>query len=392
MQDALEKLVRQQVALAAFGSYAFREPSVEKVLNEAARICAQSLGTPYCKVCRYRPELNDLIIVSGVGWQEGVIGVVVSAADDATPQARAFRTGQPVILRNVKSTDSLTLPTFYADHHITSTIDVCIHGASVDMLPWGVLEVDSSEDVVYDERDIAFLSSYANVLAESVSAADRTRSLHLVLEQMRALVDEKVILAQELQHRVRNNLQLINGMLVEQIRQTTDTKSKSGIHGIVRRVMSLSRVYDHLLGVGMCREVDFAEYVKLLCTSLPDLQRHDQKIDLKWKVVPMLLDLDTVTALGLALVEVVSNSYEHAFPDKGGTIKVILYIDGEEAILHIKDDGIGFVIEECQPNKRHGVGLVARLMQQAKGTAVCVPVPDGTLWELRFPCLAKLVA
>lgn len=56
----IEKLLRQQGALASFGSFAFREPDLLKILTEAARVCAASLGVPFRKVCRYRPIEDDL--------------------------------------------------------------------------------------------------------------------------------------------------------------------------------------------------------------------------------------------------------------------------------------------------------------------------------------------
>ncbi|MDQ2802306.1 MAG: histidine kinase, partial [Pseudomonadota bacterium] len=55
----VEKLLRQQAALASFGSFAFREPDLPKILAEAARICAASLGVPFCKICRYRAAEDD---------------------------------------------------------------------------------------------------------------------------------------------------------------------------------------------------------------------------------------------------------------------------------------------------------------------------------------------
>ena len=50
----VKRLLRQQAALAGFGSYAFRETKLQAILTEAARVCAESLGVPFCKVCRYR--------------------------------------------------------------------------------------------------------------------------------------------------------------------------------------------------------------------------------------------------------------------------------------------------------------------------------------------------
>ena len=50
----IEKLLRQQAALADFGSFAFNETNLLEILTEAARICAASLEVPFCKICRYR--------------------------------------------------------------------------------------------------------------------------------------------------------------------------------------------------------------------------------------------------------------------------------------------------------------------------------------------------
>ena len=54
--------------MATFGSLAFRETGLVKILNEAARICAECLNVPFCTVFRYRSKDNDLLIEAGYGW------------------------------------------------------------------------------------------------------------------------------------------------------------------------------------------------------------------------------------------------------------------------------------------------------------------------------------
>jgi len=126
MARDIDGLLRQQAALAAFGSFAFQETDLAKILNEAARICANSLGVRHCKVCRYRPAENDLLIVAGFGWHADVVGKAVSKADESSPQGRAFVTGQPVIVRNLQEANGYVPPAFYGQHHIISTVDVVI--------------------------------------------------------------------------------------------------------------------------------------------------------------------------------------------------------------------------------------------------------------------------
>ena len=217
MARNVDSLLRQQAALATFGSFAFREPDLIKILEEAARICADSLGVRHCKVCRYRSAENDLLIEAGFGWKAGVVGKVVSPADESSPQGRAFVTGEPVIVHNLKESNGYIPPDFYADHGIVSTVDVLIKAREGP--PFGVLEIDSTAEHSYDEHDINFLTGFANVLAEAVTTSTRNETLQAALASMTVMVaekdrllEERNLLAMELRHRVRNNLQLVNDM------------------------------------------------------------------------------------------------------------------------------------------------------------------------------------
>jgi len=391
-----EKLLRQQAALSKFGSFAFSEPDLQAVLNEAAHACADSLSVPFAKICRYRQAENDLLVEAGFGWSIGVVGSVVSAADERSTQGRAFVTGEPVIVEDLANNRSYSLPGFYADHDIVATADVLIKGKGQ---PWGVLEIDTPHARKFDQHDIDFLTGFANVVAEAVGTSNRMAVLRASIEQMKAVVlqkdqllaerdallGEKDILAEELQHRVRNNLQLVFGMLTRQIEVSEDA-GKEGIRAIARRVMSLAAIYDHLLGHGLGRTIDFDRYLRSLCESLRDFQRV-RELDVAFvcngQPSPLPLDLDSVTALGIVVTEIVSNAYLHAFPEGHGSIVATLTHDAEGAVLTISDDGIGFV--EPPLSKRHGLGLVRRLMEQIEGTAEVASDEHGTKWQLAFP-------
>ena len=400
---SIEKLLRQQAALANFGSFAFGETDLQKILTEAVRICAQSLDVPYAKICRYRAERNDLLVEAGCGWNEGVIGYVVSPADETSTQGRAFVTGMPVILEDLSKNNSYALPLFYGDHGIVATADVLIKAKGGG--PWGVLEIDSATARAFDQHDIDFLTGFANVVAEAVATAGRTAVLRTTIDQMEALIVEKDrllterqalliekdVLAQELQHRVRNNLQLVSGMLRQQI-ALNDGAPKEGLRSIAQRVMSLAKIYDHLLGNGLSRTIDFDQYVRSLCESLSAFQSgRDFHVSLtcEGEAEPLPLDLDSVTALGIVIAEIVSNAYLHAFPGRAGTIHVTLKRTATGAVLTIGDDGVGFV--EPSISKRQGLGLVRRLMEQIGGAVRVISHP-GTQWTLSFPMTAESAA
>jgi len=376
-------LRRQQAAIAGFGSFALRQSDLLTVLTEAAKVCAEGLDVPFCKVCQYRAEENDLLVVAGFGWKDGVIGNVVSRADESSPQGRAFITGQPAICNDLRTATNFKLPAFYGAHGIISTIDVIIKG---DVQPYGVLEIDNNQQHDYDAHDINFLTGFANVLAEAVATAGRLSVLNTTIAEKDRLLDQKKVLAEELQHRVRNNMQLVYAMLSRQLEETTDAGGQRGIRSIARRVSTLAQVYDNLLGNEMTRTTDFGSYAKSLCTNIAEIQA--SSIRQTCTVEPLMLDLDTVTALGIVLAELVTNSYDHAFPDGTGAITVSVRAPNDAtgmASLTVSDNGKGFVPEYA--SKRHGLGLVRRLLEQVRGTVVTTS-DHGTTWSIKFPAIS----
>jgi two-component sensor histidine kinase len=400
----METVLRQQSALAKFGSFAFRESELKRILPEAARVCAESLSVPYATISRYRARQNDLIIEAGYGWYTDVVGLVSSVADKSSTQVQALLTGQTVILEDLSKANTSSFPSFYAEHGVVATVDVLIKGKGGK--PWGILEVDSDTPRAFYKHDIDFLTGFANVVAESVATAGRTSILHTTIELMEtliadkdrllterdALLHEKDVLAEELHHRVRNNLQIVFGMLNRQI-DLSDEAGKEGIRSIARRIISLSTVYDHLLSNGLGRTIDFDRYLRSLCETLREVQDNREfgvALTCDAEPHPLPLDLDTVTALGIIVAEIVSNSYLHAFPGRAGAIHVILARGIAGPILTIGDDGVGFV--EPATSKRHGLGLVRRLMQQIEGT-VSVVSDHGTEWTIVLPTeMARIAA
>jgi len=206
------KLLRQQAAIARFGNLALRERDLTKILSEAARACAEGLEVPFSKVWRYRAEENDLLVVAGHGWQDGVIGHVVWCADMPSPQGRAFITGHPSIIRDLQEDAGFDPPPFYAAHGIVSIIDVVIRGSGDE--PFGVLEIGSNQRHDYDQHDVGFLAAFAGLLAEAISAASRGAALQGTVERMKALVEEKDRLleqktAADLQLRQSNKMEAV---------------------------------------------------------------------------------------------------------------------------------------------------------------------------------------
>jgi two-component sensor histidine kinase len=175
-------------------------------------------------------------------------------------------------------------------------------------------------------------------------------------------------------------------MLSKQLDETRDDAGQRGIKAISRRVSTLAQVFDHLNGNEMTRTTDFAGYVKSLCADIAEIQGPSASgIVLSCESESIVLDLDVVTSLGLIVTELVTNSYDHAFPDGNGATRVSLHRtagDADSATLTVRDSGTGFAAGA--EGKRHGIGLVRRLVEQVRGSLI-VDSDHGTVWTIKFP-------
>jgi len=184
------RLRRQWAALAGFGRFALDEPDVGNVLMEAARVCAECLQVAYCAVYRYRPDENDLVVEAGVGWGQGVIGYVVSGANENSTHGRAFINREPVVCCDLSTDATRGQPRIYAEHGIVTTLDVVV--GTVDD-PYGVLEISNSTQYNYDDHDIDLLTCFANILAEATTAAKSSSARQITRDRIEDMAETSSI-------------------------------------------------------------------------------------------------------------------------------------------------------------------------------------------------------
>jgi len=106
---ALRLRIRQQELLAELGVLALQGTSFIEMLNHAARVTAEGLGAEYCKVMEYIPTENRLLVRTGVGWDEGVVGHATVGTDLASPRLR-FAHGQACNFQSSRKRAAISYP------------------------------------------------------------------------------------------------------------------------------------------------------------------------------------------------------------------------------------------------------------------------------------------
>jgi two-component sensor histidine kinase len=329
-----EKWVRRQSALAEFGRQALMVDDLDVLLHEAVVLAAQGLDIDRAKVMERLPSGDKLLMRAGTGWKPGLVGNLVVDAGSKSAGGFTLYTGKPVIADDIENEKRFDVPEFLHDHGIKSLINVIIQGKGE---PFGVLEVDSAQRRSFNQEDVDFLQSYANVLA---AAIDRSKAN----EALAKLADERALLLRELQHRVKNNLQIITSLLNMQIRRVGNGEVESQLRIIGSRVETLRVVHDNLFQAENIDRIPLPHYLHSLCESL--LAFHGvraEEVTLDFSADEAMAGVDTTVPLGLLINEFFVNSLQHAFPDGRGEISVRLTREGgDRACLTLTDDGPGF--------------------------------------------------
>ena len=117
----------------------------------------------------------------------------------------------------------------------------------------------------------------------------------------------------ELNHRVKNNLSLISGLLQMQGRgESPEVRAK--LEKAIDRIGAIAQVHDALSKSGRREDVDFGAYVKQLCEGLERSLIVDDRIDLRVETESAAVSVDTAIPLGMAVNELVTNALKYAYP------------------------------------------------------------------------------
>jgi PAS domain S-box-containing protein len=206
--------------------------------------------------------------------------------------------------------------------------------------------------------------------------------------RLKKMIEEKEWLLKEVNHRVKNNLQIITSILNLQINQMHDKKLVPVMREFQNRFYALSSIYSSLYHTEADEEIDISTYLKDLTHNLfVSYSDPEKRIIIDCETARIFMDYDHAITCGLIVNELVSNSIKYAFPGKKkGGIKVLLKQAGKKIRLEVSDNGVG--IKAAARKKAHislGLQLVDSLVTQLKnGTIKKQSGSTGTKYAIAF--------
>ena len=213
--------------------------------------------------------------------------------------------------------------------------------------------------------------------------SDLEQLVALRTQELTKALAQKTALLHEVDHRVKNNLQLISSLLLLQNRRVTDPAVKSALRGMLERVSAIATVHRRLFQSDDIERFDVSAFVRDLVS---DMMGTSGREDIRVRLDLERVDVAAAKAAPLALVisELFSNALRHAFPPgHGGEIFVGISRDDTEFRIEIADNGVGL----AQPTTASGFGLtiVQLLCQQLKARNETSSADPGVRVVIHLP-------
>ena len=208
-------------------------------------------------------------------------------------------------------------------------------------------------------------------------------------EKIRKASEDKDLLFRELQHRVKNNLAMIESLLSLQSMRNENPVIKTALSDAKSRVGSLTLIYDHLYRSQDLRTVDLKVYLESLVAAIRTAYSHLQHITIETRIDEVLTDLKHAVPVGFILNELLTNAIKHAYPEgREGVVRIDLK-KGKAIVFTVADNGVGLP-EAYLDGKEGSLGivLVRSLAEQLKaeldilrdaGTSIQLSIPSSLL-------------
>ena len=200
-----------------------------------------------------------------------------------------------------------------------------------------------------------------------------------------AALADKDLLLKEIHHRVKNNLQITSSLIQLQARSFQDPRVREAFGQTQQRLRSIGLLHDVLYNEDAAARTDIGGYLNALTREVATAHGAEARgLAVTVEAEPIRLTPAQVTPLGLALSEVLTNAFKHAFPDgRTGSIRIKARQQDGQVEVTVRDDGAGF---EGAASREGSLGLtLISVLARQLGGAYSFSSDHGAVFRLTFP-------
>jgi len=192
-----------------------------------------------------------------------------------------------------------------------------------------------------------------------------------VEKDLRAALDEKTVLMNELNHRVKNNLNMVRSLIALEIDSVQDAHSRDVFQDLDVRITSIALLHEMLYKTEIAEGISLDGYLESLCrTIFATFLAGEKGMTLDLHLAPVRVSTDVTLHVGLIVSELMTNSIKYGMKDRSeGAISIVLGAGSDVISLEVADDGPGFPADfDAGKTDSLGMKLVYMITRQMKGT------------------------
>ena len=204
--------------------------------------------------------------------------------------------------------------------------------------------------------------------------------------QLSGRIKEREVLLHEIHHRVKNNLQMVSGLLRLQCNASNNSDLCKLLQISQERINTISSVHELLYRSDNLKSIDIKEYINSLANNIKISSYTDKRnIIINTDLQNSIIEINKIIPCGLIINELLSNSIKHAFDINGGIINIKGESKNKEYIIYISDNGKG-LSENFEIKKLNSLGfkLILGLTDQINGDFKFNRLEKGVEFILNF--------
>lgn len=197
-------------------------------------------------------------------------------------------------------------------------------------------------------------------------------------QRLKQELENREVLLEEVNHRIKNSLQLVSTLLRLESRSAESDQTRASLRRASARVDAIASVHELIYRTGNIETVPIKEYIGELCNAISDSLALKTGVTLQYEVDDLEAPTDFVISLALLINELVTNAFKHAFPDgRHGQIRVSVRATEGHLNIEVIDNGVGKP-EDVAPSLGSRIirGLTRQLSAQLSegndGSGYCV--------------------
>ncbi len=205
-------------------------------------------------------------------------------------------------------------------------------------------------------------------------------------QDLRRAIEEKKVLLQEVNHRVKNSLQLVASLLALQEQSTVSPELKQSLQEASSRVGVIASLHNRLYQTQDYDSVDVCEYLlelgrEAMISAAKDGVRFHFSGDARRK-----LPISDAVSLALIVSELILNAVKHAFREGNGTLELRICETDDCLTIEVIDDGCGLPAGFAMTkSKTLGMKIIRALSRQLRADVSFRNAEPGTAWRIAVP-------